>query len=229
MAAEFPTAIPVFTGTSETAPATTTPSDFATWAQKVEDELLAITQKIERGPGKAVTESFISGLWNSPEGTTGNANVMTQDLMYARRYEFPYGATLTQFGCWVATAGTASAFLRVGAYNDDGTGTYPGTLLVDGGQMTADISTTGFKSTSAFTATDFGGVKWIAHVLQGAALGTGVLSGLTAGGRGMAITTVPSQNAFQSYTHAAVSGVLPGTFTATRAVANVSARIFYKG
>lgn len=50
MAADYPAAQPVFTGSTETAPATTSPAPFAAWAQKVEDEIVAITGELGLDP-----------------------------------------------------------------------------------------------------------------------------------------------------------------------------------
>lgn len=192
------------------------------------DDIRAMEDRIGYGPGKAVTESFIAGLWNSPEGVTANSGP-AQDTLCLRRYEFPIGTTVTQLGMWVITAGTATAVVRLGVYADNGTGTYPGTLIVDGGVTTADISTTGFKSCTAFSAVDIGGIVWAGGVVQVAAIGAGQFHALSAGSRGIAIATIPNGNVTQSYTNTGVSGALPGTFGSTRAVLNGGYKVFFKG
>lgn len=179
------------------------------------------------GDGAGV-DSYVSGLWNASEGPTGG-HLLTQDVLCLRRFRWRAGVTFVQLGCWVQTANTATSVFRFGLYEDNGSGTYPGALILDAGVSTADLSTTGFKSCTAFSATDVGGrFIWMGGAVQVAAPVSNGLNGVNSVGRGMAISTVPNLNPSVAYSQSGVTGALPGTFTATRAWSNAWAKIWYK-
>lgn len=196
------------------------------------DTLEALQDRVGYGAVNGMVESYVATLWNSPMGPTAGTTT-TQDTLYLRQYVFPTGTMLTQLGIYNNVTGTATSVVRLGIYNDDGTGCYPGTLLVDGGVTTADLSTTGFKSCTAFTATDCGGIKWVGGVVQVAAAGANGVNGLSSGGRGMAIATPNTVNAMQGYALTGITGALPTPYparaSAGQSVTNSALRVFYKG
>jgi hypothetical protein len=104
MAAEFP-AVPAFTGTSETAPATTTPTNFGIWAQKVEDEIVAIAtylgQRHQWGPAQ---QGFLA--WNGdPYSSSLNAQMTNAGTLWVFRCWTPVAITVTNLHVHVVTAG----------------------------------------------------------------------------------------------------------------------------
>lgn len=194
------------------------------------DVLEAVQDKVGYGPGKALTSpAMTGGFWHWPPGPYASTTPV-QSSLYLTRWEWPVGMTITQLGLWVGTAGaTATAVWRFGVYDDDGSGCYPGALLLDAGVSTTDVSTTGFKVCTAFSATDVGGVRWWGGALQVAAGITNWMGGMADSRPGMATTGQPgNNNVAQSYSQGTVTGALPSTFTATRAVANVGPRIYFK-
>lgn len=77
----------------------------------------------------------------------------------------PADSSIDRIAVDVITAGGAGAVMRLGLYNDNGTGR-PGTLLLDAG--TVDVSTTGTKEIIVAQALS-AGLIWMVAVVQGAA------------------------------------------------------------
>jgi hypothetical protein len=187
------------------------------------DVLEEAQKKLGIGPGCALCTSHLTGVYNVQPDVTGNVTHNTLNRMEIRRYDIPYGVTVTQVAFWVITA-AASSFIRPVVYSDDGTGCYPASLLVDVGQV--DTSTTGLKTPTAFSAVDVGGVTWWGSVVQGAAAVT--VQGFTNNGRGMAVTALTGNTAQAGYYQDSVSGTPPGTFTSTRNFTTGVCRLAYK-
>jgi hypothetical protein len=149
MAAQFPGALPVFTGTTETSPATTTPSPFAAWATKVAEEIVAIATELGADVSglestvKARLDNFdASGItadyhgylaWTSdPALSTVSAIPTTAGTMYTARLFTPVAITVTNVAMSVATGGgtlTASNN-RVALYDSAGN-LYSGSISAD--------------------------------------------------------------------------------------------------
>lgn len=79
----------------------------------------------------------------------GTAAAFTQEVEYCTPFYLPALATLTEIGYWVQTlraaAGGTNGVARLGIRLDSGNGT-PGSLLLDAGVTSSDITTTGLKS-----------------------------------------------------------------------------------
>jgi hypothetical protein len=127
--------------------------------------------------------------------------------------------TIKAFGVNVVTAGAATSLYRMGIYNDDGSG-YPGTLVVDSGQV--DCTTTGAKSITLGTSLVLpAGLYWIGGVAQGTSGGQtititgGSLDFIPGYVYASLTTTISAPASTHSYTQSAVTGALPGTFSTT--------------
>jgi hypothetical protein len=77
----------------------------------------------------------------------------------------PSNGTLTKIGLEVTLAGSTGAVMRLGIYNDDGTG-YPGTLLLDAG--TIDGTVVAVSELTISQAVTAGTLYWVGAAVQGA-------------------------------------------------------------
>jgi hypothetical protein len=141
MAAEFPT-VPTFTGTTETAPSGTTPSDFAAWAQKVEDEIVAIATYLgtrhQWGPAQ---QGFLA--WNAdPYVSTLSAAITNAGTLWTFRCWTPVAITVTNVHVTVIGAGVT---LTSGQNFAALYGT-SGSLLSTTGDQTTAWGSTGLKT-----------------------------------------------------------------------------------
>lgn len=106
----------------------------------------------------------LAGQWLcAPSRTTaaGHAN----GTFYPVPWDLAEPVDVDRFTVEVTTAGTAGSVHRLIAYADDGTGTRPGSLLLDAG--TVDTTTTGLKTLTVAVTLPLGRV-WLAAVCQGA-------------------------------------------------------------
>jgi hypothetical protein len=135
----------------------------------------------------------------------------------------PGGITLDRIGIEVTTAGASGSVVRLGVYEDDGSGT-PSNLIADAGRV--DATTTGVKELTVSISIPRSGWYWLVAVPQTAAPTVRAISGLnfvgiynetTAPGSSSNVNQVPYMNN--------VSGALPATFT-TNSYWSVFPRIF---
>lgn len=139
----------------------------------------------------------------------------------------PNQITLTKIGAEVTSTGEAGSKFRIGIYADDGTG-YPGSLVLDAGQIAGDSATVQELSVSTAIAAGwywFGGAVQSAPTTQPtmriAAVGTTALmsSGTSAPSAGVAWVGVAQTS---------VTGALPSTFGTPSGTAGSFARIHFK-
>lgn len=122
--------------------------------------------------------------------------------------------SITNMVCEVTTLGSAGAVVRLGLYADDGTGTRPGTLLVDAG--TIDATTTGVKTSGAITVTLTPGRYWAAAVIQGAPTTTPTLRVNNGTSGAIPLPSLPNLAAMFPAA-SGVTGALPATCPALSA------------
>ena len=97
-------------------------------------------------------------------GPVGANLTMTLNRLYLVPFRLASGVTFDRIGCDVATVGSAGAVLRLGIWQADGTGSVPGTLVLDAGTVQADTGT-GSRTITISQALS-AGVYWLGVVNQ---------------------------------------------------------------
>lgn len=133
---------------------------------------------------------------------------------------------IDRLGADVATVGEAGSKFRIGIYADNGN-LYPGTLVVDAGQIAGDSATVQ-ELTVAVTLSP--GVYWIGGVSQSAPTTQPTMRVTSTWQPPVLVsagTSTPSAAATQvGYSQTGVTGALPSTFTSTVASVLATARVF---
>ena len=127
----------------------------------------------------------------SPHNGNGNGTLV-QNTIYAVPFYVPVTTTFTKIA--VVTVGTASAQVRLGIYNDNGSGV-PDTLILDAGSIAT--ATSGFK-TITISQSLTPGWYWLACAMQGAA---GSINNITG-----PLAYLPTANGYTSVTYAGYKG-----------------------
>jgi hypothetical protein len=216
MAAQYPGAVPNFSGMVGTSTDPLSAPDHVVLEQKQADEIVALANL-----GGGLRHQYGSGLWYSPPFMAGIAS-QTNSVGDVRlfRMDFPPGTTVTGLGINVATGGGGGATKTLLIYNDDGTSSYPTTLQKATSAL--DTTTTGVKS-ETFAAEGVGGVRWIGTLTLTA---TTVLSGTQSGLYGVGATSIASANVVWSGYIQTGQSSAPATFTSTRTPVNGLDRVF---
>jgi hypothetical protein len=115
----------------------------------------------------------------------------------------------------ITTAGSTGAVLRLGVYADDGSGMFPGALVVDAG--TIDATVVGNAALTLSTALVLvAGKYWVGGASQGSPATAPVVRIVgTNGAVLMPSTTASASNIPTGAAQNSVSGALPSTFTTT--------------
>lgn len=167
-----------------------------------------------------------SGVAAAPAPLTGNyfypissgsttTNTMPNGFMYAVPFRVETAFTITRLGGDVTVIGDTGSKIRLGIYSDTGT-YYPGTLLLDAGQIAGDSATRQEITISQALA-----VGWYWFVAVGQSIATTAPTFRQANawtpGRPLALgSTIPAANTLAScYFAGSVTGALPGTFSST--------------
>jgi hypothetical protein len=159
-----------------------------------------------------VIPKIISGYnYMAPLGWRSNSNgSINANTLYAIPLPIYETVTLTRLMFVVNATAAAGAVGRMGIYSSD-SNSKPSTLLLDAG--TASATTIGTK-TITISQTLQPGLYWIAMVAQGQAMTTvQATNNQSSPFVPSSITSSTSGFGFTSYTHSAVSGVLPSTFS----------------
>jgi hypothetical protein len=171
--------------------------------------------------------TYQSGYTYSSEGPNGQQAGPTTGTLIVGRRVFPPGTQIVRLFEWVTIAATAGGLRRICVYSDNGTGGYPGALLLDAG--TYDSTATGLQGPAAFTALNVGGLVWIGGVATVAAASvwchneTPPNMGWPDGG-----TPTNGNQPWAGWQQSGVTGALPDPFSTTRSQTNVSPRTFFK-
>lgn len=160
---------------------------------------------------------LISGKYVMPAYSRNPTNLaIANETMFAVPVVFRNEGTIDALGIYVGTAGQSGAKIRLGMYLDNGSGCYPGALVVDGGQVSAD--STGVKTISVSVPVK-AGVYWVVAVAQSApSTQPSVNCALSLYPRVMASNAFDAlQGNARCYQQTGVSGALPATFVSTPA------------
>lgn len=156
---------------------------------------------------------------STTNGALGNGTLRLTAFVVNR------GFAIDRIGAEVTTVGEAGSKFRIGVYADNGS-CYPGSLLLDAGQIAGDSATVQDLTVSLSFAA---GLYWIGGAVQSAPTTQPtmrVISGWAPAvpiSVGTAAPTAGVGAAGNSQT--SVTGALPGTFTATPVVSGTVARI----
>lgn len=110
----------------------------------------------------------------SPEVAGDQTHVLTKDQVVFTPFPVTQGFTADRISLGVAVAGTAGAKIRLGIYNDDGSG-QPGTLLLDAGTINGDSNT--YQDITISQALASGTMYWVAVCWQVQSVGSGTVRG----------------------------------------------------
>jgi hypothetical protein len=206
MAAQYPGAVPNFSGMVGTSTDPLSAPDHVALEQKQADEIVALATL-----GDGPRMQYGSGLWYSPDFFTGtNSQVNAVGDVRLFRCDFPPGTTITGLAINVVTGGSAGATKTLVIYNDDGVSSYPTTLQKATSALAT--TTTGVKS-ETFTAEDVSGVRWLGTLTL---TNTSTITGNPNGIRGVGLSSIASANIpWSGYIQTGQTSA-PGTFTSTR-------------
>lgn len=139
------------------------------------------------------------------------ASAPVNNFCYAVPFAIGRDLTLDRIGCYVTTAGNAGATLRLGIYDDDGTG-FPGALLLDAGTVLADVAATARELTINLALTKR--LVWLCMALQNAATSapTVPVSAASSPAVGWTDLSNMAQGNARSYAVSGISGALPATW-----------------
>lgn len=112
-----------------------------------------------KGPGMATSGAYY--YTSSPNGVVPS-NTLGVGTLRVVPWVVPKPLSISRIGAEIATVGEAGSKLRLGVYNDNGSG-LPGTLLFDSGQINGDSATV-----QEITATRVipAGLYWVGGVVQ---------------------------------------------------------------
>jgi hypothetical protein len=166
----------------------------------------------------------------TPPSAPSASSALGQNNVRCLADYFSQTVTLTRIGTGVTVIGDVGSKVRLGIYGDDGTG-WPGTLVVDAGQIAGDSATDQELTISTAIGP---GWYWFCGVVQSAATTQPTVRVPTAPfwippGMPAAVSMAGTASAPVAATMAGVSGALPTTFTAFSGTAGGTApRIFVK-
>lgn len=144
----------------------------------ISDSTMAATGTNKEATVDSFRQAFISGFgayaktgrWGGPtiiaNGSQANS-VTTEARLVAVPWVVCKGGTIDRIGISVDTAGGSGAVVRLGVYEDDGSG-YPGALLLDAGTATTTANFTEVNITVSQAVKSMT-LYWLVHVAQGGA------------------------------------------------------------
>jgi hypothetical protein len=138
-------------------------------ATKYKDPLGAFAEYALKRDSQRITGGTKPGKWFGPPGTVGVAP-QTDKTVRATPIFVARTTQVEAMGMVVTTPGSAASgtpVVRLGIYKDDGSGAFPGSLLLDAG--TVDVSTKGEKVIGGLNVTLEPGTYWLAAVPQNCA------------------------------------------------------------
>jgi hypothetical protein len=163
-----------------------------------------------------------------PDPVADGTIVLTKDTCVYTPFPVGVGFTADRISLGVAVAGTSGAKVRLGIYNDDGTG-QPGTLLLDAGTINGDSNT--YQEITISQALSAGTLYWTAVCWQvqtvgsGTVRGTGVASGAAWWvGKVANSTDIRTANYVQAGVTGAFGTAVPSTTNASISNPNVRIR-----
>lgn len=163
----------------------------------------------------------------------GPAGALTNDIPAADRLilapvDVDRICTISELSASINTVGTAGAVTRIGLCKDDGTGVWPGALVVDAGTIDGIVAGVASKTFPAITLMP--GRYWVGAVNQGAPTTGAQLRAITTTG-GPVLMLSPSADPANYNTGAlmlGVTGALPAVFSTAYNVAFNSPRVLMR-
>lgn len=160
---------------------------------------------------------------------TGALNTLGNNTLRLAPFVLPNDLTLSHVGAEITVAGEAGSTFRIGIYETNAAGDYPGALLI---QAAADLDgTSATVQEVACSVTLRGGrIYWVGGVVQGAPTTQPTIRVATpATAAGMVSGSVPSaQTAYLGYSQGSVSGALPATFSTFLSTAGAMPRVHFR-
>jgi len=140
----------------------------------------------------------------------------------------PKAITITKLGAEVTVVGESGSKVRLGIYNDNGS-CYPGTLLLDAGQIAGDSATVQELTVSQAIPA---GIYWVGGAIQSAPTTSPTLR-VTSNWNPPVLVAIGSSipaggGSSVGYSQTGVTAALPGTFSATVANVGNAVRTFVK-
>lgn len=170
-------------------------------------------------PTQDPAEVFRTGDWHfaGSQGSAGTSNTLGNGSLRVSPLDVPQPLPISDLSLAITAGGTAGCTMRLGIYADDGTGTYPGALVLDAGTVAADAIAV--PAISSLTTLLLPGRYWVGAVLQGAPASQPTVRTFSNSlGRVTRIgTTAPTSSTSVPVAGWAVTGVtgaLPSTFPA---------------
>jgi hypothetical protein len=162
-------------------------------------------------------QTMQSGSWYSASNNASTSASLGNGTLRVAPLYIPNACTLAAIAAEVTGAGSTGSVVRLGIYNDNGSG-FPGSLLLDAGTINGTSATVQSISISQALGP---GLYWIGGVLQGApvtdpTLRTCNVSMLAAGQFGIAAGTAPTGTAIVGYQQTGITSTL-ATWTGTLA------------
>jgi len=178
--------------------------------------------------GMANSSGSKSNVWYYLGQTATTSNAMGNGTLRGMGVYIPTAKTIDRIGAEVTSAGESGSVVRLGIYNDDGTG-YPGALLLDAGTIDGTSATVQpITISQAVNA----GLYWFVAAVQAApttqptlrvvSAATNAISG-SAGGSAAS----PTSGAL-GFSQGSVTGALAGTFTSTITISGGMPRVFWR-
>lgn len=166
-----------------------------------------------------------ANLWyGSPVTTVGTSNALGNGTLRATPLWVPRPGAVDRIGLEVTAIGDIGSKIRLGIYNDDGTG-YPGARLLDAGTIAGDVVAVQEIATAQALVS---GLFWLGAVYQdaptlGPTVRTGVGLAPNVGREAFGATNVA-----MGYSMTGVAGALPAAFGANVFIAATCARVLVR-
>lgn len=164
--------------------------------------------------------------YGAPGTTTTGGNA--EGAFCAAPVDVDRPATLSALLAEITSAGSAGAALRLGVYEDDGTGTYPGALVVDAGTIDGTVVAT--ASITLNTAVKLKpGRYWVGGAVQGGATTKPATRNVgNVGGFNMPTQAASANTVAMGSAAVGVSGALPATHPTSYGVSFTPPRIMMR-
>ena len=134
---------------------------------------------------------------------------------------------MDRIGAEVTVVGTAGAVVRLGIYDDDGSG-LPGALVVDAGTIAGTVAAASTITISQAFAN--AGWRWLAACVQGAAGTRPTMRMVTyVGDAPVSHGSTPGSNIQTSYVQTGVAGALPNPAVPSTSANVLAPRAFLRG
>lgn len=167
-----------------------------------------------------------SGKYSVAPGTTQTLATLGNGNLRLYPFPVPYQGsawTLTRIGAECTVIGDVGCTVRLGIYADDGSGVYPGALVLDAGTIDGHSAT--IQEITISQALTPGALYWIGGAVQGVTVTQPTMRCFLAPTWMIPQASITANSAAYGYNLSGVTGALPGTFTAGQPTATGFPRI----